>query len=153
MTIGWLLHYTLWPALAALGFAMLFNVPVRTLAACALGAAAGYLVRGAGMDIGLQIEVATLAGATVVGFLGVLFARTWKAPAPVFTVPGVIPMVPGSFAFKAMMDVLELARVGGGSELLVEGAVFAARTLLILGGIAIGIAVPKLLFRRQPPVV
>lgn len=153
MTIGWFLQYTIWPAIAALGFAMLFNVPTRTLAACALGAAAGYLVRAFCLEMGAQIEVAVLAGATVVGFLGVLFARIWKAPAPVFTVPGVIPMVPGSFAFKAMMGVVELAHLGAGSLLLIETVAFATKAALILGGIAIGIALPNMLFRRQRPVI
>lgn len=153
MTIWWVLQNTFWSGLAALGFAMLFNVPVRTLAACAFCGAAGYLVRTVGLEMGAQIEVAVLAGATVVGFLGMVFARIWKAPAPVFTVPGAIPMVPGSFAFKAMIGVVQLAHLGTGSELLTETVVFATKATLILGAIAIGIAVPKLLFWRHRPVI
>jgi uncharacterized membrane protein YjjB (DUF3815 family) len=34
---------SVWAAIAALGFAILFNVPPRTLAGCAVGGAVAYL--------------------------------------------------------------------------------------------------------------
>lgn len=153
--VMFVLRDMVWSGVAALGFAMLFNVPVRTLLACALGGAVGHIIRTLLMKWGVSIEAATLAGAIVVGFLGELFARYWHAPAPVFTVPAVIPMVPGTFAYRTMIGILELSAtttgVGMSDALLVETAINASKTLLILIAIAIGIAAPALLaFHRQP---
>jgi uncharacterized membrane protein YjjB (DUF3815 family) len=100
------------------------------------------------MQLGVGIELATLAGATLIGVLGQLFARRWSAPAPVFTVPGVIPLVPGTFAYGAMIGLVELAS-GAGEAVLLETAVNAIKTLLILAALASGIAAASLLFHRR----
>lgn len=146
----------LWSGVAALGFAMLFNVPVRTLAACAIGGAIGHIIRTLLMKWGVSIETATLAGATVVGFLGEMFARRWLAPASVFTVPAVIPMVPGTFAYRTMIGLLALSEAsatGASADLLLlmDVAVHASKTMLILLALAMGIAAPALLALRRPP--
>ena len=140
----------LWSGVAALGFAMLFNVPVRALYACAMGGAIAHLVRTLMSEWGMPIEAATLAGATVAGFLGEVFARRWHAPAPVFTVPALIPMVPGVFAYNTMIGILQLTSAGAteGGPLLVETAINGSKTLLIVLALAAGIAAPKLLVNR-----
>lgn len=139
-----------WSGVAALGFAMLFNVPVRTLGSCALCGAIGHVIRTMLMQTGLSIEAATLAGATVVGFLSELFARRWHAPAPVFAVPGAIPLIPGTFAYRTMIGVLNLALDSQASgALLQETSVNAIRTLLILSAIAVGTTAPRLLLGRH----
>jgi uncharacterized membrane protein YjjB (DUF3815 family) len=142
-----LLKDALWSGVAALGFAILFNVPVRTLFACAFGGALAHLVRTVTMDWGLTIEAATLVGATVAGFLGEVFARRWYAPSTVFTVPSVIPMVPGVYAYNTMIGILHLTSVPqtAGSQVLVETAINGSKTLVIVFALAFGIAAPKLL--------
>ena len=65
-----------WASIAALGFAILFNVPRRTLFACALSGALAYGIRTLLTNSGLLgIEAATLFGAAAVGFLGVSFGH------------------------------------------------------------------------------
>ena len=150
-----LLQNTFWAGIVALGIAILFNVPVRTLFACALSGAVAFAVRTGLMQVGLVgLEAATLAGATVVGFLGVVFGRRWHAPAPVFVVPGVIPLVPGALAFNTMIDILILT-TGASSvseTLLAETIVNSTKTALIVCAIAGGIAAPSLLLHRHRPV-
>ncbi len=146
----------LWAGVAAVGFAMLFNVPVRTLAGCFIGGALGHALRTLLMGYGVGIEAGTLAGATLIGFLGMAFARIWKAPSPVFTVPGAITMVPGVFAFRTMLGVLALAASGDmatGNAALWSAGLNATKTALILAAIATGIAAPSLIFGRRKPVV
>lgn len=150
----------LWAGVAALGFAMLFNVPPRTLLGAVLCAALGRSVRYALIDTGWGlisiIEVATLFAAMVVGFLGYQMARYWRVPASTFTVVGIIPMVPGTFAFGAMVAVLDVAGGAGSAEsgaLLTVAALNAIKTGLILTALAVGIVIPALLFQRQKPVV
>ncbi|MCB0170687.1 MAG: threonine/serine exporter family protein [Anaerolineae bacterium] len=156
MSLLWLLlHDAFWSALAALGFAILFNVPMRTLPACALGGALGHVTRTLCIQmIGLSPTSATVFGATVVGFFGHYAAQRWQAPSTVFTVPGVIPMVPGSLAFQTMMDVIRISESGPivGKIMLAETAVNALRTGLILAGLAVGVIAPRLMFFRQRPL-
>ncbi len=146
----------LWSALAALGFAVLFNVPVRTLPGCVACGALGHVLRTLLATQGLSLELASLAGATAVGFVGSAFARRWETPTMIFTVSGVIPMVPGVFAFRAMLGVIALISAPdaqAGLVALYETAVNAARTGLILAALAVGIAAPTLLFYRRRPSV
>lgn len=146
----------LWSALAALGFAVLFNVPVRTLPGCMACGALGHMLRTLLATQGVSVELASLVGATAVGFVGTAFARRWETPAMVFTVSGAIPLVPGVFAFRAMLGVINLISAPdaqAGAAALYETGVNAARTGLILGALAVGIAAPTLLFHRHRPVV
>jgi uncharacterized membrane protein YjjB (DUF3815 family) len=153
---GWLiLQNIFWAGIAALGFAILFNVPKRTLAACALSGALAYAVRTLLTNFGvLGVEAATLMGAAVVGFMGVPFGRRWHAPAIIFVIPGVIPLVPGALAFRTMIDLLTVttSTTGIDEALLLATAVNALKTILIVGGIAGGVAIPTLLLRRHRPM-
>lgn len=149
----------LWSGAAALGFALLFNVPPRTLWACVLCGAAGHAVRTAFMGTGWRgvsnIETATFMGALVVGFLGEILARRLRIPTPTFTICGVIPMIPGTFAFGAMIGMLQLAGVLSVTaaplpgDLLLNMMTNFIKTGLILGALAAGIAIPSLFFHRS----
>ncbi len=116
--IGTILLDAFWSALAAIGFAMLFNVPRRTVLACALTGAAGHAFRTLLMHFGMNIIPATLAGATVIGFVAEYCSRRWHAPANVFTVSGAIPMVPGSYAYRAMLGAILMQSLQSGMVLL-----------------------------------
>ncbi|MDX1993151.1 MAG: threonine/serine exporter family protein [bacterium] len=145
-----------WSAIAATGFAMVFNVPRRTLFGCAIAGATGHALRTLLMQgLNMPIEPATLAGATAVGALGILLSRRLRAPALIFGVCGAIPMVPGLFAYSAMIGFIRFAGADAatGNELLVTATINLVKTGLILAAIAAGIALPILLFRREKPVV
>jgi uncharacterized membrane protein YjjB (DUF3815 family) len=148
-----------WSAVVSVGFAVLFNVPRRTLAGCALTGALGHSVRTLLIEwAGLPIEAATLVGATCVGFLALALAKRLRAPSLVFAVSGSIPMVPGLFAFRAILLLLELLGLSTSQptaqdELLLLVVVDLTRTALILAAIALGIAMPRLLFLRYKPVI
>lgn len=150
-----LLEDAFWSAIAAVGFAILFNVPRRALPGCALAAALGHALRTWVMQLGLPIEPATLLSATMIGFLGDYLARRFESPTAIFTVPAVIPMVPGTFAFRTMLGILEITTMGvfGSTPVLVEASLNAVKTGLILAALAGGIIAPRLLFRRNTPVV
>lgn len=143
-----------WAAVAASGFAMLFNVPRRTLKGCAFAAAVGHMTQKVLVQTGMPPEVGTLAGATLIGFLGMAFARRWRSPAMIFTISAAITLVPGVPAFKTMLGLMELARIdpAEAAPVIAEVAVNASRTAFTLGAIAVGIAAPSLLLYRQRPV-
>ncbi|MFN8376313.1 MAG: threonine/serine exporter family protein [Anaerolineae bacterium] len=150
-----ILQDAFWSGLAAMGFAILFNVPRNLLPTCALFGALGHAVRTLLVSFGLSIEPATLAAAAFVGFLGTYWAQRLAVPAPIFTVTGAIPMVPGVFAYRAMIGVLSVISVDptNNSEMLLGATSYGIKTGLILAAIAIGIAFPTLVFQRPKPVV
>jgi uncharacterized membrane protein YjjB (DUF3815 family) len=86
----------LFAMIPALGFALLFNVPRSALKYCAQGGALGHGCRYLLLAIGMPIEWASFLAATLVGMLGVYWARRFLAHPKVFTVAAVIPMIPGS---------------------------------------------------------
>lgn len=155
MTIALLLTDAFWSAVAALGFAILFNIPQRSLWACTLLGAIGHASRTILVQQGLPIELATLIGAAAIGFLGAFMAHRFQMPVVVFTIPSAIPLVPGTFAFRTMIGILQLTDQDllGDALLLTEAATNGIKTGLILAALATGIAAPKLLFQRRKPVV
>jgi uncharacterized membrane protein YjjB (DUF3815 family) len=151
-----LLQDAFWSAIAALGFSVLFNVPRRMLTGGMVSAAVGHAGRTLLMQIGLDIAPATLVGALLIGFLGISFARYWRAPSIIFTLSAAVTLVPGVFAYRAMLGVLQVSANTDpalGGPLLVEATTNAIKTALILGAIGIGIIAPRLLFMREKPVV
>jgi uncharacterized membrane protein YjjB (DUF3815 family) len=154
-TIGLVLQDGFWSALAALGFAILFNVPRRYLLACLACAAVGHGFRTLLIHFGIQIEFATLFAAGIVGFMSVALASRMQTPSVLFSVPGIIPMIPGSFAYRAMLGLVSLTSAAPDQtgELLNQAMGNFIRTGLILGALGIGIAAPVLLFQRDKPVV
>jgi uncharacterized membrane protein YjjB (DUF3815 family) len=143
---------------AALGFALLFNVPRRTLAACAIGGAVGHFLRTIALLLGASIVPATLLGAVAIGFWGAFVARRWRIPSAVITVSSAIPLVPGRLAFETMIGLLSVATTLQATTAeqtvqLVEAGVAAITMSLTLGAIALGIALPTFLFKRPRPVV
>jgi uncharacterized membrane protein YjjB (DUF3815 family) len=153
--IGTILQDAFWSGLAALGFAILFNVPRHLLAACVAFGALGHAFRTLLISFGMAIEPATLVAAALVGLTGTYWAQRLDIPAPIFTITGTIPMVPGVFAYRAMIGVLSVVSLSPANDgtLLIEASTYAIKTGLILAAIAIGIAFPTLLFQRPKPVV
>ncbi|MCW7554461.1 threonine/serine exporter family protein [Endozoicomonas gorgoniicola] len=148
---GWiLLERCLWAAIAALGFATLFTVPLRAFWVVASLAMIGYALRSAGMFFGLNLVVATLIASCSIGILAIQAAHWVHTPTTVFMAPAVIPMVPGVFAYRTMMGLLEISSTQSASvELLsttAHNGLTAGFTLLSL---AIGVSLPSLMFRNK----
>lgn len=140
-------------AVPAVGFALVFSVPAGMLGYCAMGGALGHglrllLVRG-----GMPIEWATLVAAATVSLIGVQLAKRLRAHPKVFTVAAMIPMVPGVPLFSALLALVEINRTGVTSELLQTAINSGLRAFFIIGALAIGLAMPGLLFYRRRPVV
>ncbi|MGB1286152.1 MAG: threonine/serine exporter family protein, partial [Aggregatilineales bacterium] len=103
------LEDALWSALAAMGFAILFNVPRRSLLYCMLIAAVGHASRAVMIEtFDLSIVASTFVGATVIGFLAKMAARQLQMPSMIFAISAAIPMVPGVFAFQTMLGILRI---------------------------------------------
>lgn len=141
-----IIHDAFFAAFAALGFAVIFNVPKRFLIFVAVGAAIGFLFKSIMMQIGFGAEVSTLAGAMAIGMIGKAFSTLYQEPHQIITIASAIPMVPGAFAFKAIVSLLNFVSSSAPSyELLTLATFYAAKTGFILAAIAFGVAAPSLL--------
>lgn len=154
MEITWLLFLEkgIWLGLAAVGFGILFNVPIRTIWYIAVMGALGGLTKAFILSHGISVILASFAGASVIGMLSVFAAHYKQAPAMVTAIPSVIPMVPGVFAYKAMIGFIELAgntTTADFSSILNETVNNGLKAFFILLSLAAGVGLPLLLTRKE----
>lgn len=142
-----------WAGFAALGFAILFNVPQRTLLVIWAMGALGGLTKFILLGLEVNIVLASLAGATLIGILSVYAAHNKHAPPLVFSTPSVIPMVPGAFAYRMMLGCMELANTSVNSDTymktLAETTNNGLKALFILIALSAGVAIPMLVTRKD----
>ncbi|HEX3049489.1 MAG TPA: threonine/serine exporter family protein, partial [Aggregatilineaceae bacterium] len=101
-----LLEQGLWGFIATAGFGVLFNVPTAMLPVSGFTGAMGHMWRRALLANGVHPVVATFVGAFIVGMLGYSQARFFHMPRLIFTVTGIISMVPGVTAFETVVYFL-----------------------------------------------
>lgn len=139
-----------WAILAGLGFAMVFNIPRNMLWAAVLAGGLGHGVRFVLFDFGMNLPAASLIGSIVIGLWAVWCSRHFQRPALIFSIAGVIPMIPGKFAYLTMIGLIKLAIVDSvGPNDLQQVMHNMVMTALILGALASGIAAPQLLLMRR----
>ncbi|WP_298444123.1 threonine/serine exporter family protein [uncultured Ferrimonas sp.] len=140
-------------AIPAVGFALLFNVPQKLLKHCAMLGAVGVSSRLLLMHNGLSFELGTLLAATLVGSIGIWLSPRVVAPPKAMTVASVIPMLPGVYAFKSMTALVQLNQTDFSPELLAVLFDNFLTTMFVIGGLALGLALPGLLFYRNKRIV
>ncbi|RKF14536.1 threonine/serine exporter [Alginatibacterium sediminis] len=140
-------------AIPAIGFALIFNVPKRMLVLCACGGAIAHSLRTLVMHSGVSIEWASLVASVTIGLIGVYWSRRYLVPRPVFTVASVIPMIPGTFAFKTIIGVFTLHDGGYSAEVMASVLENGLATLFILMALSFGLALPSILIYRFRPIV
>ena len=137
-------------ALGTLGFSILFYVHPRRLTLATLGGlltTAVYLL--AGHLLGGEL-LPNLLGAFVGAGFSEICARLTKVPVPVYMVPCVIPLVPGSALYATMFNLVSGNYSAAASAALTTLAV----ALGISGGIVIASVIglllrPHLLARKR----
>lgn len=148
-----ILEKGIWFGFAALGFAVLFNVPQRALLIVWVIGAMGGLTKLLLMQCNIGIIIATFAGASLVGILSVYAAHNKHAPPLVFSIPSVIPMIPGAFAYRMMLGLIKLSGTAVSDELyyqtLAETTSNGLKTLFILMALSVGVAIPMLISRKE----
>ena len=129
--------------IVTLGFAVLFNVPKKALMSVSVIGAFGLLLRGVMKADGVILELATLCGSLFIGLAGFWQARRINTPRLVFTITGIIAMVPGVPAYEMLLyfrnyDVLQ-GMQSGFKVALITGA--------IAGGLSLARALTELEWR------
>ena len=125
----------------ACGFAILFNSATRTVLTVGILALVGNELRLTLHDAGLMLPAATFLGALTVGLMASLARRHLNAPRIALTVPGIIMMVPGFYAFEAIVLFTQGAILPGLKSAILVG--------FVIGAMAGGLAAAHFLTERK----
>lgn len=141
-----------WYGVAALGFAILFNVPQRVLLIVSLFGCIGGMTKLILVHFGVNVILSTLGGSILIGILTIQAAHNKHAPPLVFTIPSVIPLVPGVYAYRMMLGIIQLAGNAANPEyqkILAETVNNGLNMFFILLCIAVGGSLPMLITRKE----
>ncbi|TWT03429.1 threonine/serine exporter family protein [Planomicrobium sp. CPCC 101079] len=136
--MNWLLEALL-SFIAAASFGIVFNAPQKTLVSCGLVGMSGWLIYRAyflAFDDSVQ---ASFAGAFAVALAAHILAKKFKMPMIIFSIAGIIPLVPGSKAYNAMRNIVE--------NNYLEAIAFASEALMVSGAIAMGLVFAEVLMQ------
>ena len=123
--------------IAATAFGVLFNAPRKSLFYCGLVGMTGWIVYFFVEQLINDTVKSSFAGAFTIAFVAHLFAKYFKMPMIIFSVAGIIPLVPGGSAYNAMRHIVE-------KDYEVAGE-YAALALMISGAIAMGLVFAEII--------
>ena len=141
-----------WAGFAAIGFAILFNVPQRTILPIWCIGAMGGLIKFTTMSFGISVVFASFFGAVAVGFVAIQMAHVKDSPPLIFSIPSVLPMIPGVFAYKFMLGMISLTNIENADaslQTLVETVNNGAKMMFVLIALGTGVAIPMILTRKE----
>lgn len=138
-------------AIAAAGFAVLFNVGLRALPLCAASGAMALAIRDIALGSGWRMEAASFTAALVVGLVLQLMPSRLPVSRNDLHVVGCIPMVPGGFATKAVLALFALTAenltgIDGTLAVAIQNGLRITFTMCAIG---VGLSIPALLSRQQ----
>ncbi|MGW7978411.1 threonine/serine exporter family protein [Staphylococcus xylosus] len=113
-------------------FNVIYDAPRKIFLPAVLAGAMGYsitfiLERNFHMDS----IYTSLLGSLTLGLIAHILSRVYKAPVVLFMIPGIIPLVPGSIAFRATQQLVTLNFTDATNTFI--------RAILIAGSIALGL--------------
>ncbi len=145
--LDFLLNF-IFAGISSLGFALVFNVPKKTLIYCAFGGSLTISLRNLFLYFDFSLESSAFFTASIIGLIALYVSRRNKIPRPTYTVASIIPIIPGSFAIKSMTILITMNNSGVTTELLNAFIQNGLRAFSILGAISFGIALPSVYFYR-----
>ena len=124
----------------SLGFAILYNVKKTNLALCMLGGGLTWIVCLCAKSITADLFVINVIAGAFGACYSEIMARIRKVPKTIFTLPSIIPLVPGSGLYYSMIylffekqrDVFET---------------YGKNTFLTVSGIAAGLVLVSVIFK------
>lgn len=122
---------------ASAAFGLIFQAPKRALVQCGIVGMLGWSLYVVLTEQAVNATIATLAAAGCVGVLCQLMAKLHRMPIIVFSVSGIIPLVPGGLAYDAMRHA-----VGNEFDTAVQ---LGTKAFLISGAIAMGLVLSEVI--------
>ncbi len=134
---------------AAIGFAMVFKVRKEHIWLVGVLAFFGYFVRNIFISIGFGIELSVLAGAFCVGVLADIISQKTKTQLRILKVPAGIPMIPGSFVFEAIKNLIVfVSATAPDAAKLSNFFYFGGKSIFILAALALGLTASSVVLKK-----
>ena len=148
-----LMELAIWSGIAAVGFGILFNIPRKAIfTVFILGLSAGF-IKFVLLKFNINIVLASFIAATFVGVLSMPLAHRIHQPPVVFSIPAVIPMIPGYFAYETILSIINFTFMETDSVKRIEimDAIFSNgfTMIFILISLTIGVSFPMLMLRKN----
>lgn len=125
--------------IASLCPGIMYNASRRNLVWVGLSGMLGWITYAGILEITGNVVFSSFLGAIVVGLFSESIARLVKAPAMVFSIPGIFPLVPGIAIYNSIQYVAE--------NKLLEAANTGIQAVTSAAAIAFGILLTSALFR------
>lgn len=117
--------------IATAAFGIIFNAPKNSLFHCGLVGAIGWGIYFILTNQGVDIVPASFAGSFIIAIVAHVYAKRFKMPMLIFSVAGIIPLVPGGMAYNTMRHIVE--------KDYSLGIEYAVKTSLVTGAIVMGL--------------
>ena len=142
------LIFALGSAIGAVGFSVMFNLPKRLLFAAGIGGVIAVCTRNFCIfELHQSAVMGTFIGATMVSIIAVKAIHWLHAPTQVLTVPAVIPLIPGVLIYRLLFAIINIRDLS--VDELLKAVQSGVDAVLIILGIAIGVAMPSILAQRS----
>ncbi len=148
-----ILEVAVWSGIAAVGFGILFNIPKKAIfTVFVLGFTAGF-IKFVLLKLSIDIILASLIAALFVGVLSMPLAHKIHQPPVVFSIPAVIPMIPGYFAYETVLSVMKFTfmETDMAKRITLMDTMFTNgfTMFFILISLTIGVSFPMLMMRKN----
>lgn len=144
-------------ALAGIGFCLAANPPLRILPLVAAFAAFGHALRFTLLETAqIGISTGSLLGGFVIGLCSIVATTRTRVPAEFFAFPALLPMIPGLYAYKAILSLFNFMSATSFETkqywlILMADNGFTA--LLVVCALGAGALIPIMLFQHSPLVI
>lgn len=144
----------LFAAVAGTGFAIISNPPRKALLISAFLACVGHAIRYFMMhdpNIMMDQAMASAIAGLGIGLLAIQFGMRIHYPSECFAFPSLLPMVPGMFAYKAVIALINMVRTSENYtvEYVSQFFHYGMLTTIVMFGMVIGCVIPIFIFHRQ----
>jgi uncharacterized membrane protein YjjB (DUF3815 family) len=117
--------------IATSAFGIIFNIPKKSLIKCGLVGMIGWVIYFILFLSRIDVVFATFVAAFSIGVMSQIYAKIYRTPSIIFSVSGIIPLVPGGIAYDAMRQFVE--------NDYDSATTLAAKAFMISGAIAFGL--------------
>ncbi|WP_045524526.1 threonine/serine exporter family protein [Neobacillus niacini] len=117
--------------IATAAFGVIFNAPKETLVKCGLVGMGGWIIYYIAEKYTGDSVLATLGATLFVGIVSQELAKFYKTPVIIFSVAGIIPLVPGGLAYDTMRNFVE--------DDYYRALALGAKVTMLSGSIAFGL--------------
>lgn len=129
--------------LSCWGFGVCLNVPKNAFIATGITGMAGYLAYYC--HAGHSAVGASLVATIIIGIVALVFAHRLQMPVTIFTIPALMPLVPGEIALEALRALI--------AGRILQAQVLFVHMLMIAGAIAVGFMIAEIFAQYYSKVV